>query len=96
MTDRVFVHTCDWALGADEVQWILYRRRTRHAESYWQPVSFVRSTRDILARCMREKGVEAETARSLLFGLPATFDEWHAALLSPKGSRAHANEGALP
>jgi hypothetical protein len=40
------------------------------------PVSFVRSTRDVLARCMREKGVPAEDAAVLLAGLPATFDEW--------------------
>jgi hypothetical protein len=40
------------------------------------PVSFVRSKRDVLARCMREKGVPAEDAAVLLAGLPATFDEW--------------------
>ena len=42
----------------------------------WDPVSFVHSTRDILARCMREKGVEPGTAAQLLSGLPETFDQW--------------------
>jgi hypothetical protein len=50
----------------------------RPAGPYWQPVSFVRSTKEVLARCMREKGVGAETACFLLFGLPNTFDEWKA------------------
>ena len=44
----------------------------------WRAVSFVRSTRDILARCMREKGCNLPTANLLLAGLPDTFDEWKA------------------
>ena len=70
MTDRVVASSGDWAVASDGVQWMLMRRRTRPAGSYWQPVSFVRSTKDILARCMREKGVGAETARLLLEALP--------------------------
>lgn len=68
MTDRIFATAGDWAVGADELQWMLMRRRTRRAESYWQPVSFVRSTRDILARCMREKGVGEETLFAAVAG----------------------------
>jgi hypothetical protein len=48
----------------------------KNAETSWRPVSFVRSTRDILARCMREKGVPADDADRLVAGLPPTFDEW--------------------
>jgi hypothetical protein len=44
----------------------------------WRPLSFVHSSRDILARCMREKGVDVDTASQLLAGLPNTFDEWKA------------------
>ena len=40
------------------------------------PVAFVRSTKEILARCMRDKGTPPEDAQRLLDGLPATFDEW--------------------
>ena len=50
-TDRVFLHLGpNGALGADEHQRILYRAGNA--------VSFVHSTKLILARCTREKGVE--------------------------------------
>jgi hypothetical protein len=49
MADQVFATSGDWALASDGVQWMLMRRRTRPAGAYWQPVSFVRSTRDVLA-----------------------------------------------
>jgi hypothetical protein len=75
MTDRVFAIAGDWAVGADELQWILMRRRMGSQQG-WRPVSFVRSTRDILARCMREKGVDVDTADLLLAGLPDSFDRW--------------------
>lgn len=83
MTDRVFVTTGDWALASDGLQWMLMRRKHRKRGASWDPVSFVRSTRDILARCMREKGVEPGTARLLLSGLPDTFEEWKRASNSP-------------
>ena len=50
-TERVFLRLGpNGALGADEHQWILYRAGNA--------VSFVRSTKLILARCIREKGIE--------------------------------------
>ena len=50
-TDRVFLRLGpNRALGADEHQWILYRAG--------KAVSFVHSTKLILARCIREKGIE--------------------------------------
>jgi hypothetical protein len=81
MTDRVFVKSGDWALASDGVQWILMRRSVekRSNREPWRAVSFVRSEKDILARCMREKGVGADAARYLLEGLPNTFDEWKVA-----------------
>lgn len=67
----------DWAVAADGQQWIL-RNRFGEGDGWqnWQPLSFVHSTRDVLARCMREKGVPAEVAVQLLDGLPSTFAEW--------------------
>jgi hypothetical protein len=62
----------DWALAADRLQWILQRR---HAGG-WRPVSFVSSSKDILARCMREEGVPADAAQRVLASLPDTFAEW--------------------
>jgi hypothetical protein len=83
-TDRIFATAGDWAVGADGLQWILFRRRS----GGWRPVSFVRSTRDVLARCMREKGVEPGTAAQLLSGLPETFDQW-------KANQSTARSGAF-
>ena len=82
MTDRVFAVAGDWALASDGVQWILQRRQG----GQWRAVSFVRSTRDILARCMREKGVEAAHSALLLAGLPDTFDQWKSLQPSRKGA----------
>ena len=78
MTDRVFATAGDWAVASDGVQWMLMRRRSQRLGG-WKGVSFVRSTRDILARCMREKGVDEDTAVQLLSGLPDSFDQWKAA-----------------
>ena len=77
MSERIFAISGDWALGADPLQWILYRRRSR-TKGGWSAVSFVRSTRTVLERCMREKGCSEDTARNLLAGLPDTFDAWKA------------------
>lgn len=74
MADRIFKEKDGWALGSDGVQWILFKERK--GEDPWRCLSFVRSERDILARCMREKGTPAGVMRYLLEGLPETFDEW--------------------
>jgi len=75
MSERQFAIGGDWALGADSLQWILYRRRFKGTEQ-WRPVSFVASTRQVLERCMREKGCGLDTARNLLAGLPDSFETW--------------------
>jgi hypothetical protein len=72
MADRVFAIEGDWALASDGIQWSLCYRCNDRDKVYWRPVSFVRSTKDVLARCMREKGVIADVASSLLSGLPDT------------------------
>jgi hypothetical protein len=76
MTDRQFVTAGEWTLASDGIQWVLQHRRQKNGETSWRPVCFIRSTRDILARCMREKGVPADDADRLVAGLPPTFDEW--------------------
>jgi hypothetical protein len=86
MVDRVFATSGEWAIGADYLQWMLMRRRP--GKNPWRPVSFVRSTKDILARCMREKGVDEDTARLLLSGLPGSFDQWKAAQSSSQSQPA--------
>ena len=72
MADRVFASAGDWAVASDGVQWVLQRR---YAKGAWRNVAFVRSTRDILARCMRENAVPVSDARLLLAGLPDSFDD---------------------
>jgi hypothetical protein len=79
MSERQFAVSGDWALGADSLQWILYRRRSR-VKGGWSAVSFVASTRDVLERCMREKGCSSEDRARLLDGLPSTFDQWRGGL----------------
>ena len=72
MSERQFAISGRWALAADSLQWMLQRR----AGQRWQSVSFVSSTRDVLLRCMREKGCPRADAERLLAGLPSTFEEW--------------------
>ena len=58
-------------LGPDDRQWILCREG--HA------VSFVRSTKAILARCIRETGVEVSLeGKAALDALADDFDSWKA------------------
>jgi len=72
MTDRIFAIAGGWAVASDGIQWMLMRRQGKE----WRAVSFVRSERSILARCMAQKGVRPPTADFLLKGLPDTFDQW--------------------
>jgi hypothetical protein len=63
-----------WVLAADDLQWILQRRRSNART--WMDMSFVSTTRDILARCMREKGVLQDAADRVLAALPGNFKQW--------------------
>jgi hypothetical protein len=98
MSDRQFAVSGVWALAADRLQWILQRQRTRKGktETYWNAVSFVSSDKDILARCMREKGVPPKDARRLLAGLPSTFKEWRKDQAKRQDERVYEPEAALP
>jgi hypothetical protein len=71
-TDKQFRVADRWALASDGLQWILQHRKG----DQWRSVSYTRSEKGILARCMREKGTPDNEARILLDGLPDTFDEW--------------------
>jgi hypothetical protein len=44
-----------WAIATDGIQWIVQRYRGH----YWRPLKFVRSTKTVLARCLREAGATA-------------------------------------
>ena len=72
MSERQFAISGRWTLAADSLQWMLQRR----AGQQWRSVSFVSSTRDVLVRCMREKGCPPADAERLSAALPSTFEEW--------------------
>jgi hypothetical protein len=79
MSDPIFLRLNDnFALGADELQWILYKRHPRKGgPDSWDGISFVRSTKALLLRCMREKGCFLDgTAATAVAALPDTFDAW--------------------
>jgi hypothetical protein len=56
-------------MASDCAQWILQRRKG----DGWRAVSFVSSTKDVLARCMREKGTPAEDTERLLGAVRGRF-----------------------
>lgn len=72
------------ALGADRLQWLLCVAQGKAeppdlAAEWWRPVSYVRSTKAILVRCIREKGIEVSAeGRAILDALPDSFDAWKA------------------
>jgi len=76
MADRQFAISGKWALAADRLQWMVQRQYVSKGEIKWQSVSFVVSTKGILARCLREKGCPPEDAERLLAGLHAAFEQW--------------------
>ena len=84
------------SVTTDGLQWIL-RRRTgtdrRTGKPVWESVSFVRSTKDILALCMREKGTPPEDARKLLAGLGERFSPTKVVNPSPVAEDALPKDG---
>ena len=84
----MIAQTKDWALGNDNLQWILYRKQRRQEHDprpSWHAVSFVSSTREVLERCMREKGVSPAEAIEMVRDLPDTFEQWKLLCLVSKG-----------
>ena len=84
MSDRIFLRLgVNGALGADELQWILYRTRLKEPPPLdapligrdWNPVLYVRSTKSNLARSIREYSIElSPDGRIALDRLADSFD----------------------
>ena len=94
--EGVIATSGDWSVTTDGLQWILRRRvgtDRRTGKPVWESVSFVRSTKDILARCMREKGTPPEDARKLLAGLGESFSPPKVVNPSPVAEDALPNDG---
>ena len=79
MTDRIFLDLCDgWALGYDPNQWIVLRARKRQDQTYWNPEAFIGSTKRVLRRVLREKGVQpTPEADGYLDAMPESFLDWY-------------------
>jgi hypothetical protein len=91
MIERLFLRLGpNGALGADDLQWILYVPRRKAVPppgqldgKDWRAVSFVRSTKAVVARCAREASICWEDTGRLAFEMmPDTFDAWKAAVAS--------------
>ena len=65
----ILISSGKWAVSRDAAQWTLLHRDG----SKWNPQSFVSSSRDILARVMRERGVPETDRDALLSALPERF-----------------------
>jgi hypothetical protein len=79
-----------WAITDGGIQWILQRR----AGAQWQNISFVRSTKNILARCLRESGATPAEASAILDSLPdrhATWSEGYGIRFKPEGGPSHVS-----
>ena len=77
MTDRMVLRlSADWAVLADDQQWMLCKRR-KNANSGWKPLSYVASSKAVLLRCLREKGAVVDAqGQAALDALPQSFREW--------------------
>src|ERR1700730_9339330 len=98
MTEGIFLRLSGkYALGADDLQWIVYRSRRAvplpigaplrcGRGSEWEPVSFVHSTKEILLRCCGH--VSCDEAQLVIGGYPNTFDAWKATQSAPSQTLA--------
>ncbi len=56
-TDRAVLRLSDdWAILADRNQWMVAKRSKRGTETRWKPLSYVGSTKSVLARVSHENG----------------------------------------
>lgn len=78
MTGLIFMHLCDdWSLGYDAQQWIVYRAHFKGDTARYLPVSFICSTKSVLRRVMREKGLTpTPEAQAALNDLPESFRDF--------------------
>jgi len=88
--DRQFLRLNDrWALAYDEAQWIIQRREG----AAWRGVSFIGSNKDILWRCLEERGIDpTPEARAVIDAMPFRFLDW---LAMPPARREKAPDIAI-
>ena len=67
--------SANWAVLADDQQWMLSRRRKNRKS--WDAVSFVASTKAVLMRCIHEKDAIVDPeGQAALDALPESFQAW--------------------
>ncbi len=78
MTDRYLFDLADgWAVGSDDLQWIVLRRRNMRTQSGWKPVAFVATKKSVLLRVLLELGISpTPAAQAKLEAMPEGFQEW--------------------
>jgi len=69
--DRQIARHGSWAIASDGIQWIV----ENYHGNRWRPLKFARSTRTILARCLREAGASPAEVEALIKGLPEQFND---------------------
>jgi len=74
MADKIYLRLSDlWALGYDDLQWIVMHYRPPR----WRSISFVASTKVVLMRVLEETGAKiTPEAQTALDHLPDTFKEF--------------------
>lgn len=76
-----------WALGADSMQWIIYKINTSKGKEVFQGRSFISGDRGLFQRCFREDGVNLSTeAEAAIAKLPFTFKEF-AEIYNPRSGK---------
>jgi hypothetical protein len=77
MAEAIRLADARFAVADDGMQWVLQRREGER----WRDISFVRTTRDVLARCLadliRGKGEHPSDAKGRALALLADLPEFH-------------------
>jgi hypothetical protein len=69
--ERQIASIGSWAIATDGIQWIVQRYYGKR----WRSLKFIRSTKTVLARCLRETGATPDIIGMLLVGLPDQFSD---------------------
>lgn len=77
MSAQLFPLAPGWALGADDLQWIVLQRRNSRTQSGWKPVAYIACEKWILLRVLHELGVQLTAeSQAKLNDLPDRFRDW--------------------
>lgn len=88
MKDQILIELSPgYALGFDNLQWIIYRAYFKLDTARLRPVAFIASTKAVLWRCIHENEIElTHEAVEYIDAMPDAFRAWY---------RWHKRRGAL-